>query len=126
VITGANVHDGGLAIAMEKLTEQKVTFCYSLMDSGYDAKTISGFIHGRERVSITDPNKRKDENRPPLYPAKRERYKTRATAERANSHLKDNLIPEALYVKGYTKVSFALMASVFCLAVLKYLQYSVS
>ena len=44
VITGANVHDSQLAIPLEKLTEQKVTFCYSLMDAGYDTKTIDGFI----------------------------------------------------------------------------------
>jgi hypothetical protein len=31
-ITGANVHDSQLAIPMEKLTEQKVHCCYSLMD----------------------------------------------------------------------------------------------
>jgi len=57
---------------MEKLTERKVTFCYSLMDAGYDAKTISDFILGCERVPIIDPNKRNDKNRPPLDPAKRD------------------------------------------------------
>jgi hypothetical protein len=92
------------------------------MDSAYDAKTIVDFVHSRERIPVIDPNNRKDKNRPPLRPAKQERYKIRTTAERANSHLKDNLIPKALYVKGYTKVSFVLMASVFCLAALKYLQ----
>ena len=122
LITGANVHDSQLAIPMEKLTEQKVTSCYSLMDAGYDAKTIDEFIRNRERIPIIDPNKRKNESRPPLDPAKQERYKIRTTVERTNSHLKDNLIPKALYVKGYVKVSFVLMASVFCLAVIKYLQ----
>jgi len=123
VITGANVHDSRLAIPMEKLTEQKVSFCYSLMDSAYDAKTIDDFIRSRERIPIIDPNKRKDESRPPLDPAKQERFKIRTTVERSNSHLKDNLIPKALYVKGYSKVSFVLMASVFCLAAVKYLQF---
>ena len=122
VITGANVHDSQLAIPMEKLTEQKVTFCYSLMDSGYDAKAISDFIISRERVPIIDPNNRRDQNRTPLDPAKQERYKIRTTVERSYSHLKDNLIPKVIYVKGYTKVSFVLMAAVFCLAILKYLQ----
>jgi hypothetical protein len=122
IVTGANVHDSRLAIPMEKLTEQKVTFCYSLMDAAYDAKTITDFIHSRERVPIIDVNKRNNKNLPPLCPAKQERYKTRAAVERANSHLKDNLIPRSIYVKGYTKVSFVLMASVFCLAAIKYLQ----
>ena len=53
VTTGANVHDSQLAIPLEKLTEQKVTFCYSLMDAGYDAKTIDGFIRSRGRIPIT-------------------------------------------------------------------------
>ena len=77
VITGANVHDSRLAIPMEKMTEQKVTFCYSLMDAGYDAQTISDFIQSRERVPLIDPNKRNDKNRSPLDPAKQERYKIR-------------------------------------------------
>ena len=122
VITGANVHDSQLAVPMEKLTGQKVTFCYSLMDSGYDAKVISDFIISRERVPIIEPNNRRDQNRTPLDPAKQERYKTRTTVERSCSHLKDNLIPKEIYVKGYTKVSFVLTAAVFCLAILKYLQ----
>jgi hypothetical protein len=122
VVTGANVHDSRLAIPMEKLTEQKVTFCYSLMDSAFDAKTIADYIHGRERVPIIGVNKRNNKDRPPLCPAKQERYKIRSTVERANSHLKDNLIPKAIYVKGHTKVSFVLMASALCLAAIKYLQ----
>jgi hypothetical protein len=32
---------------MEKLTEQKVQFGYSVMDAGYDAKTIHDFILSR-------------------------------------------------------------------------------
>jgi len=125
VITAANVHDSRLAIPMEKMTEQKVTFCYSLMDAAYDAQTISDFIKSRERVPIIDPNKRNDKNRPPLDPAKQERYKIRTTVERSYSHLKDSLLPKSLYVKGSIKVSFVLMASVFCLAAIKYLQFLV-
>jgi hypothetical protein len=88
VVTGANVHDSQLAIPMEQLTEKKVPFCYSLMDSAYDSKVIDEFIrsHGRVpiRVPIIDVNKRKGNDRPPLDPAKKERYKIRTTVERAN------------------------------------------
>jgi hypothetical protein len=122
-VTGANVHDSLLAIPMEKITEQRVTFCYSLMDSAYDAKAIKDFIVSRERIPIIDPNKRKNKNSIPLDPAKQERYKIRSTVERANSHLKDNLIPKAIYVKGYTKVAFVLFSAVLCLAALKHLQF---
>ncbi|MDR1179713.1 MAG: transposase [Spirochaetales bacterium] len=123
VITGANVHDSQLAIPMEKMTEGKVVFFYSLMDAGYDADTITRYILSRDRIPIIDPNKRRDKARPPLDPAKKERYKIRTTVERANSHLKDNLLPKTLYVKGYKKVSFVLMSAVVCLAALKFLQY---
>jgi hypothetical protein len=103
-------------------TEKKVPFCYSLMDSAYDSKVIDGFIRSHGRVPIIDVNKRKDHDRPPLDPAKKERYNIRTTVERANSHLKDSLIPRSIYVKGYKKVSFVLMTAVICLAALKYLQ----
>jgi hypothetical protein len=86
------------------------------MDSAYDSKVIDEFIRSHGRVPIIDPNKRKDNKRPPLDPAKKERFKIRSTVERANSHLKDNLIPRSIYVKGYKKVSFVLMGAVVCLA----------
>jgi hypothetical protein len=108
---------------MEKLTGQKVQFGYSVTDAGYDAKTIHDFIASRGRIPIIDPNKRGDEKRPPLDPAKRERYKIRTTVERSNSDLKDSYIPRDIYVKGHTKVSFVLMSAVVCLAALKYLQH---
>jgi IS5 family transposase len=122
-VTGANVQDCFLAIPMEKVTEQRVTFCYSLMDKGYDANILHSFIKSRERVPIIDLKKRNNGFCPELDPAKRERYKIRSTVERANSHLKDMFIPRAIYVKGYTKVSFVLLCAVLCLAALKHLQF---
>jgi molybdopterin-guanine dinucleotide biosynthesis protein len=112
-----------LAIPMEKITGQRVTFCYSLMDPAYDAVAIEGFIRSRERVPIIAVNKRTAKNHPPLDPAKEDRYKIRTTVERANAHLKDALIPKALYMKGYTKVLLVLFSAVLCLAALKHLQF---
>jgi hypothetical protein len=77
VITGATIHNSHLAIPMEKQTEGKVQFFYSLMDSGYDADTITQYILSRDRIPIIDPNKRRDKERPPFDPAKKERYKIR-------------------------------------------------
>jgi hypothetical protein len=125
-VTGANVlgiyaADSQLAIPMEKITESRVKSCYSLMDSAYDSKTIAAFIRSRGRIPIIDPNKRKDTDRPPLDPAKKERFKFRSGAERGFSDLKDNYLPSAIYVRGHKKVSFVLMAGVVCLAAAKYL-----
>jgi transposase len=122
-VSGSNVHDSQLAIPLEKMTEQKVQFCYSLMDSAYDAQGIDSFIRGRERVPIIDPNKRKNASRPPLDPAKQERFKFRSGVERANGFLKDCLLPGKMWVKGHSKVSFVLMSGVVCLAALRTLQY---
>jgi hypothetical protein len=70
--------------ALEKMTESEVIFCYSLMDAAYDCSVIDSFIRSRERIPIIDPNKRGNESRPPLDPAKKERYKIRTEVERAN------------------------------------------
>lgn len=123
VITGANIHDSQLAIPMEKMLEEKVHSCYSLMDAGYDAKVIHDFIQSRGRVPIIDPNKRKNNERPPLDPAKKERYNFRSGVERANGYLKDNLLPAKLFVKGFSKISFVLMGAVICLAALRTLHH---
>ena len=122
-VSGANVHDSQVAIAFEKLTSKKVKYFYSVMDSVYDAKWIHAYIKMCRRVPVIDPNTRRNKNRPPLDPAKQERYKVRTTVERAYSHLKDRLIPKSLFVKGHAKVSFILMLGVTALAALKYMQY---
>jgi hypothetical protein len=93
------------------------------MDAAYDCSAIEDFIRSRERVPIIDRNNRGSESRPPLDPAKKERYKMRTEVERANSILKDWLLPGKLYVKGHAKVSFVLFAAVLCLAALRMIQY---
>ena len=120
-VSGANVHDSQFAIPLEKLTSKKVKYFYSVMDSAYDAKWIHAYIRRCHRIPIIDRNNRRDKNRPPLDPAKQERYKIRTAVERAYSHLKDRLIPPALFVKGHQKVSFVVMMGVISLAALKYL-----
>ncbi len=51
IITGANVHDSLVAIPMEKLTERKVTFLYSAMDSAYDAAPVATYVSQGPRPS---------------------------------------------------------------------------
>ena len=119
LVTGANVHDSQAAIPMEKLSAQKVKHCYSLMDSAYDAQPIREYILSQGRVPVIEQNRRRRTHLHPFDPAKRERYKMRTYVERANSHLKEWLLPRALFVRGYTKVSGILMCAVLCLATLK-------
>jgi hypothetical protein len=77
IVTGTNVHDSQLAIPIEQLTETKVSFCYSLMDSVYDCKTIDEYIRSYGRIPIIALNKRKENNRPPLDRSKEARYNIR-------------------------------------------------
>ncbi|WP_143559294.1 transposase, partial [Alkalispirochaeta americana] len=122
VVTGANVHDSQVAIPMEKLSMSRIIHCYSVMDAGYDAETIRDFITDQGRVAIVDRNNRRKQQRPPMCPATKERYKVRSTVERSNAHLKDWLLPKKLMVRGYSKVNFTLMTGVVCLAGIKILQ----
>jgi hypothetical protein len=64
------VHDSQLAIQMEKMTEGKIFFCYSLMDAAYDSSVIDRFIRSWERIPIINSNNRGNETRAPLDPAK--------------------------------------------------------
>jgi IS5 family transposase/transposase len=123
LVTGANVHDSQVAIPMEKLTERKVTYLYSLMDAAYDAPQIRAYIQGKGRVDLIDFNKRKKSSMRMMTPCEKERYKIRSTVERTNSHLKDWFIPDKLYMKGYRKVNCVLMTAVLCLSAVKILQY---
>ena len=123
IVTGANVHDSQPAIPAEKITGQRVQFCYSLMDAAYDSKLIDNFIRKRGRIPIIDPDKRQNNKRPPLDPAEKERFKFRSGAERANGYLKDNLLPAKIFVKGHSKVSFVPVSAVICLAALRTIRY---
>lgn len=123
VVTGANVHDSQLAIPMEKLTERKVTHLYSIMDAAYDAQTIRDFIEAKGRVALIDGNKRRADAAHPFDPAQQQRFNTRSTVERANSHLKDWFFSGKVYVRGIRKVRCHLMCGVVCLAAVKILQH---
>jgi len=122
IITGANVHDSQCAIPLERMTEQRINFRSTLMDSAYDAKSISQFVRGRGRIPIIDHNPRRKDLREAFDEATKEHYKKRSVVERANSHLKDWLLPEKLLVRGIKKVSFELMCGVICLAAIKILE----
>ena len=65
-----------------------------IMDSAYDAKSIFQFVRYRGRILIIDQNPRRKPSREAFDEATKEHYKKRTVVERANSHLKDWLLPE--------------------------------
>jgi hypothetical protein len=123
VVTGANVHDSQTAIPMEKMTGAKVDRLYSLMDAAYDAKEIRSFIEATGGIALIDANKRRGADREPMDPAARKRFAIRTTVERANSHLKDWLLPAKILTKGYEKANYTIMSAVVCLAAIKILHH---
>jgi len=65
-----------------------------IMDSAYDAKSIFQFVLDRCWIPIIDQNPRRKDLRDAFDEATKEHYKKRSVVERANSHLKDWLLPE--------------------------------
>ncbi|MBF0343924.1 MAG: transposase [Nitrospirae bacterium] len=59
VLTSASLHDSQAAIPMIKMTTEKVTYLYDLMDSAYDAGAIYAVSKGLGHVPIIDKNPRR-------------------------------------------------------------------
>jgi hypothetical protein len=57
---------------MEKLTERKVTFFSSVMDSAYDAAPVATYVSGKGRVPLINPNKRRGAERATFTPAQKD------------------------------------------------------
>lgn len=114
IITSASVHDSQAAIPLIKLTSNKVTYLYDLMDAAYDAKRIDEISRQFGHVPIIDKNARGKEVIP-MAPHEAERYKMRSAAERANSRLKEDFGANNVMVKGHSKVTQHLMFGVIVL-----------
>lgn len=118
-VTGANVHDSQVSIPLEKMTERRLVHLYSMADAAYDVPELRHYIAKKGRVAVIDYNKRRRIDGPELGILERDQFKARTVVERANSHLKDYFLPNALFVKGHIKVSFVLLLGVLCLAATK-------
>jgi Transposase DDE domain/Transposase domain (DUF772) len=126
VLTSASVHDSQVAIPLATLSTQRVTYCYELMDSAYDAYHIHQQSRGMGHVPIVDPVQHNDPREsfvPPKTPsrqfswAEEERYKGRTMVERVNGRLKDEFGARFLRVRGPAKVMAHLMFGVLALTV---------
>jgi hypothetical protein len=122
-VTGANVHDSQVAIILEKMTERRVSHLYTMGDSAYDFPEHVAYVRGQGRVPVIDPNNRRSPVLRELSPLEKQQFKARTVVERANAHLKDHVLPAALFVKGELKVGFVLHLGVLCLAAMKILQH---
>ena len=114
VTTSASLHDSQVAIPLEKLTAERVTSLYALMDAAYDAGLIRQCCRRLGHVPIIDCNKRNG-NKVPFDPATARRFRERTAVERAYSRLKDDFGGRHVRVRGHCKVHAHIMFGVLAL-----------
>jgi hypothetical protein len=114
VLTGANVHDSRLALALTRISTQRVDACYELMDAVYCSTVICEEIQAAGRLPLIDRNPRSADKRE-FAPHEAQRYKTRSSAECCNARLKDEFDARHVQVRGHAKVMCHLMLGVVAL-----------
>lgn len=128
ILTSASVHDVNAAIPLMTMSSERITWCYDLMDSAYDANAILAHARQLHHVPIVDPHPRRNGRSrsqlpklapppklaPELTPAELIRYRERTAVERVFARLKDEFGATSIRVRGAAKVmahlSFALLA----------------
>jgi IS5 family transposase len=114
LLTSASLHDSQVAIPMMKITSQKVTSLYDLMDSAYDAKEIWDVSRSLGHAPIIERNPRRGVAIP-MAPAEALRYHERTASERLNARLKEEFGARHVKVRGHKKVSLHLMFGIIAL-----------
>lgn len=114
VLTGANVHDSKVALPLMRISAQRVSNCYDLMDAAYCSTVIRREIESAGRVALIDHNPRGGQKRE-FEPHEAQRYKSRSGAERSNARLKDEFGARHVQVRGHAKVMCHLMLGVVAL-----------
>jgi hypothetical protein len=124
VLTSASLHDSQVAIPLATLTTQRVTYCYEVMDSAYDADHIHQQSRSLGHVPIIDPHPRRGQElpfqpsgAPVLSPAQQQRYRERTMVERVNARIKDEFGGRTIRVRGHAKVMAHLMFGILALTV---------
>lgn len=112
-LSSASLHDSQPAIILQQSVAQRTgAVLYDLKDAAYDAAAIKAHSLAQGSVPIIDANKRRGAEPPPMEPDRARHYKARSSAERVNSHLKDNHGGRTVRVRGASKVMTHLMFGV--------------
>lgn len=122
ILSSASTHDSQVAIPLSKLSIERVTYCYELMDSAYDSGLIRLNSHNQGHVPLIDHNKRRGE-KIKFDPPDAQRYKTRTIVEQVNGRLKDEFGLLNIWVKKPKKVFCHMMFSVLALAGDEFLRF---
>lgn len=115
VLTSASMHDSRAAVPLSRLTAQRVTNLYDLMDAAYCSKELHEHCRTLGHVPLIDHNPRSGEKEP-FEPADAVRYRERSAAERTNARLKDEFGARHIMVRGHSKVMSHLMFGVLALS----------
>lgn len=130
ILTSASSHDSQSAIPLATMTSRRVSNCYDLMDSAYDAPEIHEYSRRLDHVPLIDTNPRRNKalkeelaneskrrNVANYQTAEEQRYNERSTVERVNGRLKDEFGARAVRVRGHAKVMCHLMFGILALTV---------
>ena len=117
ILTSASLHDSQAAIPLARMTAQRVTHLYDLMDSAYDARLIHEQVRSLGQIPIIDAHPRRDAQRKAELQAEEKRrkllnfnfaedarYRERTAVERVNARLKDEFGGRMIRVRGNAKV----------------------
>ena len=128
ILTSASTHDSQVAIPLAKMTQERVTSLYDVMDAAYDVPQIHEISRQIGHVPLIDINPRRnlalkneiaDENKRLNLvghtTAEAVRYNERSTVERVNARLKDEFGGRFVRVRGDAKVMCHLMFGVLAL-----------
>jgi hypothetical protein len=116
VLTAASLHDSQVAMPLSKITSERVTNLYDVMDAAYDSELLRQTSRELGHVALIERNKR-GEGLVPMLPHEAQRFKERTTVERVNSRLKDEFGGRYVRVRGHSKVMAHLMFGLLALTV---------
>lgn len=122
VLTSASTHDSQVAIPLAKMSSERVTNLYDVMDSAYDVPQIHDMSRQLGHIPLIDVHPRRDKALKDELTAEKKRcrlvghktaeairYNERSTVERVNARLKDEFGGRVVRVRGHAKVMCHLM-----------------
>ena len=128
VLTSASTHDSQVAIPLAKISRERVTNLYDVMDSAYDVPQINAMSRELGHIPLIDVHPRRDQALKNELAAEKKRcrlvghkmpeairYNERSTVERVNARLKDEFGGRVVRVRGHAKVMCHLMFGILAL-----------
>lgn len=116
LLSSASMHDSRAAIPLSRISAQRVTHLYDVMDAAYCSQELREDSRSLGHVPLIDHNPRGGE-KIEFTPPEAIRYNERTVAERSNARLKDEFGANNVMVKGASKVMNHLMFGVLVLSV---------